>query len=335
MYKRQMVEAGDVAGAQALILKELEIQTGSSAVAAGKTMTGQMEIMKNALGNVKEEIGGALLPVLTEMLNKFGPGFIEGASKFADWFVTVGLPALQNFGQFIEFQVYPVLDKFGKWFEVTILPILTGFVNFIIVSVIPALQTFGAWVDVNVIPVLQKFGNWFELHIIPALKTLATFVVETVIPALNTFGKWVEKNIFPILEKLAGLFMWSITDAIKTAMAIFETAKGVIQDIISFVDSLIAGIQKVLDMLPKLPTGGGTGAYGGTPPVPVGGGGYGGTPVTPPGGGGYGNTDTRGMNGGALTPITVNVYAAGGGPEFVRKAASQGVNEALRSRGYR
>ncbi|MBK9219302.1 MAG: phage tail length tape measure family protein [Uliginosibacterium sp.] len=150
---KSMVEAGDAAGAQTLILAELEKQIGGSAVAAGSTMTGQMEIMKNALGNVKEQIGGALLPVLTEMLNKFGPGFIEMATQFADWFVTKGLPALQSFGNFIETKVYPALDKFGKWFEVTILPHLIKFINFIINDVIPALDTFGKWMDANVFPV--------------------------------------------------------------------------------------------------------------------------------------------------------------------------------------
>lgn len=39
---KSMVEAGDIAGAQTLILRELEIQTGGSAVAAGQTLAGQI-----------------------------------------------------------------------------------------------------------------------------------------------------------------------------------------------------------------------------------------------------------------------------------------------------
>ena len=204
-----MVEAGDVAGAQTLILAELEKQIGGSAVAAGSTMTGQMEIMKNALGNVKEQIGGALLPVLTEMLNKFGPGFIEMATQFADWFVTKGLPALQSFGQFIELKVYPVLDKFGKWFEVTILPHLINFINFIINDVIPALDTFGKWMDANVFPVLRTLAQLFGETIVNDIQLAKDAfegmkgVVQGVIVVVMRRGD-AEKTALDWLSKLAG-----------------------------------------------------------------------------------------------------------------------------------
>ena len=60
-----MVEAGNVAGAQKLILSELTTEFGGSAVAAGQTLPGQLTILKNTLGNVSETIGGALIPALT------------------------------------------------------------------------------------------------------------------------------------------------------------------------------------------------------------------------------------------------------------------------------
>ena len=198
---KSMVEAGDAAGAQQLILAELEKQIGGSAVAAGSTMTGQMEIMKNALGNVKEQIGGALLPVLTEMLNKFGPGFIEMATKFADWFVQKGLPALQSFGNFIETKVYPVLDKFGKWFEVTILPHLVNFINFIIYQVIPALDTFGKWMDANVFPVLRTLAQLFGETIVADIE-LAKAAFEGIKGVVQGVMDFITKLIDGVKEAL-------------------------------------------------------------------------------------------------------------------------------------
>ena len=47
---KALVETGDVAGAQMIILKELETQVGGSAEAAGKTAAGQMDIFKNSIG---------------------------------------------------------------------------------------------------------------------------------------------------------------------------------------------------------------------------------------------------------------------------------------------
>lgn len=80
-----LVETGDVAGAQNIILKELEMQVGGSAEAAGKTAAGQMDIFKNAIGNVKEEIGGALIPVLQRLMEWVGPKLIAGFQGFSDW----------------------------------------------------------------------------------------------------------------------------------------------------------------------------------------------------------------------------------------------------------
>ena len=82
---KAMVEAGDVAGAQRVIMAELETQVGGSARAAGETMAGQMDILKNTLGNVKEEIGGALIPILKDLVEWAGPRLVAGFQKFSAW----------------------------------------------------------------------------------------------------------------------------------------------------------------------------------------------------------------------------------------------------------
>ena len=43
----------------------------------------------------------------------------------------------------------------------------------------------------------------------------------------------------------------------------------------------------------------------------------------------------RALDGGAMPAVYVTVYAGGGGPEVVRRAANEGTMEALRARGYR
>jgi peptidoglycan hydrolase CwlO-like protein len=61
---KQMVKSGDVVGAQTVILKELETQFGGSAEAAGKTLGGQLIILKNAFGAVGEAVVGSALPMI-------------------------------------------------------------------------------------------------------------------------------------------------------------------------------------------------------------------------------------------------------------------------------
>ena len=68
---KKMVEAGDLTGAQSFILDELQKEFGGSVEAAGKTFGGQLDILKNKLSDIKERIGGALLPVLTSLADRF------------------------------------------------------------------------------------------------------------------------------------------------------------------------------------------------------------------------------------------------------------------------
>jgi hypothetical protein len=57
---KAMAKAGDVAGAQALMLQALEGRIGGAAEAAGKTFPGQVKIMENSIENFKEGVGGWL-----------------------------------------------------------------------------------------------------------------------------------------------------------------------------------------------------------------------------------------------------------------------------------
>ena len=77
---KKMVEAGDVAGAQKIILSELTTEFGGAAKAAGETLPGKLAILKTQLGNVQEEIGGVFIPVLADMADWFAkwiPGAME------------------------------------------------------------------------------------------------------------------------------------------------------------------------------------------------------------------------------------------------------------------
>lgn len=61
---KAMMESGDVAGAQALILKELESQFKGSA----KAQADSMIQAKNAMGDIAEEIGTALIPMIKPLV---------------------------------------------------------------------------------------------------------------------------------------------------------------------------------------------------------------------------------------------------------------------------
>jgi len=66
---KKMTEAGDVAGAQKLILEQLGATMGGAAEAAGETFAGRLDILKNRLLNVAEGIGTNLLPIAEQFFN--------------------------------------------------------------------------------------------------------------------------------------------------------------------------------------------------------------------------------------------------------------------------
>lgn len=68
---QSLVDTGDVAGAQKVILDELNKEFGGSASAAAQTMAGKFDVMKNRLLDVAEAIGGPLLTIGADLMDRF------------------------------------------------------------------------------------------------------------------------------------------------------------------------------------------------------------------------------------------------------------------------
>jgi hypothetical protein len=64
---KAMVDSGHTMDAQKLILRELNKEFGGSAEAAGKTLPGQIKILKEEFDNFAGDLVGKLIPVLTDL----------------------------------------------------------------------------------------------------------------------------------------------------------------------------------------------------------------------------------------------------------------------------
>ena len=95
-----MVEAGDILGAQKVILGELQTEFGGAAEAAGTPL----DKLKVKVGNLQEAIGGALIPIVstaaTVIGDNMGPAigkatqFLADHSEAVKFLATVGLVGL-------------------------------------------------------------------------------------------------------------------------------------------------------------------------------------------------------------------------------------------------
>lgn len=71
---KSLVETGDIAGAQSIILQELETQFKGQAQAAANAPLGQWKQLSNAIGDVKEELGAEIVPFLNPLVNSVKNG---------------------------------------------------------------------------------------------------------------------------------------------------------------------------------------------------------------------------------------------------------------------
>jgi hypothetical protein len=136
------MEMGDVASAQNIILKEVEMQIGGLAEAMGETFAGKMEILKNRLGEIQEVIGRALIPILEVAVDKFMewlPIIEEFGGKIANLFEAIANAGV-NSPEFRE--VFS--DMFGVNTVDEILPKIDDFVANIINGMTNAIN---AWAN--------------------------------------------------------------------------------------------------------------------------------------------------------------------------------------------
>lgn len=121
---KAMMDAGNTAGAQAIILNELEREFGGSAQAAGNV--DPFNRFQLAMGDIGKAIGGILLPPLTALANMITPlanDFLDWMSHLSDsggLFSQLGtiwnnvvLPPLQEIGRIINVDTKPGLDALG------------------------------------------------------------------------------------------------------------------------------------------------------------------------------------------------------------------------------
>ncbi len=134
---KAMEDAGNIAGAQGLILDKLGTTVGGVAAAMGGTHAGKMAIFANKISDIKETIGGALLPIIGELMDKYITPLIPKIQEFVEKMAAgfeAFLPKIEAFaamlGQVINFIA-------ANW-----QPIVAGIVTFLLVVLVPA---FIAW----------------------------------------------------------------------------------------------------------------------------------------------------------------------------------------------
>lgn len=271
---RAMQEAGDVAGAQALMLDELERQFGGSAEAQA-TASGKLA---TAWGNLQEQLGEYLLPVFASVAEWLasklpiaadklkGPlealrGFFEGVRTSVETFVTAfmtGSDDVANSGfqgvmaelgetsrgvfEWLRDNVPPVIDTINdklqgfidNW-DGYVADFRFGWENFVIGAII----------------VRQEWDNFYANFIAGANR-----VKGWVLPVWNAIYRLFTESIIPAAKLLAGIVWNNLTLSWEVMSRVASVGLGIIQWQIGLVTGavrlLIGALEKAWDILGRV-----------------------------------------------------------------------------------
>lgn len=249
---KSLVETGDVAGAQAVILGELNTQFGGSAEAFGKTFDGSLGRVKVALGNLGETLMSGLLPAATAALGGFAtllegvgdnPAFVRIVEQIGSFATALfnGTGPIGEFGGAIA-SILPLVSPFALIFKALapVLPTLSG-----------AFQQLGAALSgalVSILPTLQSLLSTListlsgifaaVLPVVIGLVIQLAGVFTTIAPTIASLGKLLASTLAKVLPIIGELFA-SIAKVLGTVLA-------AILPVIADLFSAIAGVLKKL-----------------------------------------------------------------------------------------
>lgn len=248
------VESGDLLSAQKIILGEVEHQVGGVA-AATATST---EKAKVAWGNLKEDLGKKLVPVVDRLADvfvslapKIGPALnkvgsllkqVFGQAKaFLEPFIQTALSffqgegrsaimdfATQAFGIF-KSQVLPVLQTASNTFRNVVLPAVTSLVKYVATALFPIFKQVAAIVVGQVIPIFAS---------------LAKFLYGSVYPAVVQIVAAVAKNLKPVFDQLVSTLQTSVLPAVSKLLTAFKQAQPTIQKVVMVVLKIVGAVLK-------------------------------------------------------------------------------------------
>lgn len=245
---QSLVDVGDTAGAQRIILQELQTEFGGSAEAAGKTFAGQLDIARNALDNIMEQVGQVIANALQPFVEKIQP-IVEKIQEWIDknpqlvttivgigaaiavatvavgglMVVMAGLNAVASpwlaiaagivlaIG-LIAVGVNWLVGTFGGW-EV----VWKNITNIYNTYIKPALQDLWNTIQTQLLPVLQEFWDKNQNWIIPALQALAIVIGVVILGSILAFIG-ILKVVVQAISWLGQGFTW-VVEQIKNGIA--------------------------------------------------------------------------------------------------------------------
>lgn len=237
----EMVAVGDIAGAQNVILKEMEVQFGGSALAATETFEGAQVLLAESFNGVKETLGNALLPILTRLSNVLVSSVIPALG--------VGVTVLANFISGLDWNgiissISGVINSFTSlgsgidWKSIiSTLNQVGVVVGQTLMSVFMAIQPL-----LNVLA--ETFMNLFSVITSPAVVDILMSIGGAFMSIASIAGT-VIAALSPLASLISTTFMGAVQALLNGIAPAFTTIQGLIAQITPYIQSAITAIAEV------------------------------------------------------------------------------------------
>ena len=249
---KAMQESGDMAGAQTVILKELEKEFGNSAIAAGKTFSGQLEILKNAFGEVTESLAVKFMPYLQKFMDFVVSNMPQIENIFEIAFDTIG-KVLGTTYNFIKDNIIPIFKTFADWIKPN-MPAIKEIVNIAFDGIKAVMKVVGDYITTVVIPIYKTMAEWFFKNF-PLIKNAVMQAYDYIKPSFDRLVSTVKTDLIPIITGLwntVKLAMPGVKAVFQLVMPLIVLAVKLVIEIIADIIHSVAGIYGLIK--PKLDT---------------------------------------------------------------------------------
>lgn len=232
-----MQESGDTAGAQAIILAELNKEFGGSAAAAADATGGWSEF-NGRMGEAKEALGAALLPLLGQLagvlLDTVLPA-IEGLAARFGPFVESLQPAIATLTGFIggllaSFADTSPLDAFtaasttlGTFWSTTLKPAFDAVWTVLQTQVMPILNDLGTIIGAVLAADVQILAGLWTDVLVPAVRMLWELLTTVVLPVVAALAGWLKDNLPGAIQTVTNFLTGTLFPALNTIYTFIST----------------------------------------------------------------------------------------------------------------
>jgi hypothetical protein len=224
---KNLTESGKTMQAQKVVLAELNKEFGGSAEAVGKTLPGQLNILKETFNNLAGDLVGKAVPALT---------------SFTGFLTSKGLPAIQDAFGAISNAVGPAIQGLGEAFKqagpaiMQVLEPLAAVVRDDLVPIFNQLQAVGARAITAVSAIIKENGPELR-QIFANLGEVISNLAKVVVPLLDfAFTK-----VLPVAIKILIPVLVLVTDAIAKISTVVRILAVAIESTLVGAWNLLAG----------------------------------------------------------------------------------------------